>query len=181
MQHDTDPDLPLLQAMAQGDKSALNELYARHGQHILSYLIGQLSDRQLAEEVLQDVMLAVWHSANRFRAESKVKTWMMSIARFQMLQARRRHKLTSVPLNDELFSDSTGPPGILQTKLDRQAVREAIRRLPADQQETLELIFYHDLTGPEAAEILGVSPGTIKSRIHRAKKQLRGLLQEAKP
>jgi RNA polymerase sigma-70 factor, ECF subfamily len=68
-----DPDLRLVHAMAAGDTQALETLYARHGRSILAYLIGQLNDRQLAEEILQDVMLAAWRGAESFRGESKVR------------------------------------------------------------------------------------------------------------
>lgn len=172
-----DPDLLLIRAMAQGDKRAVSELYTRHGSYLLSYLIGQLGgDRQLAEEVLQDVMLAAWNGAGGFRAESKVKTWLVAIARLKALNVRRKHTLTNTLLHDNIRSDETGQIKKVERADEREAVRRALKQLPADQRETLELIFFHELTGPEAAEVLGVSPGTVKSRIHRAKQALRGIL-----
>jgi len=173
-----DPDLPLIQAIGTGDKAALSALYERHGHAILAYLIGQLSgDRQLAEEVLQDVLLAVWQGAGSFRGESKVRTWMLSIARYQALNARRRRKPTPAELGEYIPSDDDGPQRV-QEKHDQQAtVRAAMRELPEEQKEALELIFYHDLSGPEAADVLGIAPGTVKSRVHRAKNTLRGLLK----
>ncbi len=166
-----DPDRWLLQAMAKGDMRALDELYTRHGRGILAYLIGLVGDRQLAEEVLQDVMLAAWRGAGQFRGESQVRTWLFSIARLQALAALRGRKLVSVPLDEGVWVTAADDPS------DRgQTVRAALTELPADQRETLELIFYHELTGVEAAAVLGVAPGTIKSRLSRAKATLRGLL-----
>ena len=173
-----DPDLPLIRAIGAGDKAALSELYTRHGQGILAYLIGQLGgNSQQAEEVLQDVMLAVWKGAGSFRGESKVRTWMLGIARYQVLSARRRRKPTPAELGDYIPADEDGPQRVQERNEQRATVRAALRELPEDQQEALELIFFHDLSGPEAADVLGVPPGTVKSRVHRAKNNLRGILQ----
>lgn len=173
-----DPDVrdrALVQAIAQGDARALEALYAQHGVMLLAYLIGQVSNRQLAEEVLQDVMIAVWKGAARFRGDSTVKTWMLAIARRRAITARQR-VVDHDPLPDEVASRTAGPPETLEDQAERDAVRRAIHQLAPDQRETLELIFYHDLTGPQAAEVLGVAPGTIKSRLHRAKTRLQTLL-----
>lgn len=172
-----DPDRELIQAVAAGDVRALDELYARHGTQILAYLIGQLGDRQLAEEVLQDVMLAAWKGARNFRGESRVRTWLLAIARHRAINARRRRVLPSAPLHEQTGATQSGPLEIVERNDERAAVQFALRRLPDDQRETLELVFYHGLTGPEAAEVLGVAVGTIKSRLHRAKSALRKLLR----
>jgi len=172
----TDPDLYLLQGMANGDVRALDELYSRHGRRILSYLIGQLGDRQLAEEVLQDVMLAAWRGAAQFRGESKVKTWLVGIARLQALSVQRRRRPLSVPLDEAMPSADTGEFKVVERGVENKGLREALRELPSDQRETLELIFYHDLSSTEAAQVLGVAAGTVKSRLNRAKTTLRRLL-----
>lgn len=172
-----DPDQALVQAMARGDTRALDELYARHGQRLLAYLVGLLDNRQLAEEVLQDVMLAAWRGAAGFRGESRVSTWLLSIARWQAISARRRRYPIIMPLDENAAHDDTGEFRRVEWEDDRTAVRAALRELPADQRETLELIFYHDLTGPEAAALLGVPEGTVKSRLNRAKTSLRRLLR----
>jgi len=172
-----DPDLQLVKAMANGDVHALDALYARHGRSILSYLIGLLNDRPLAEEVLQDVMLAAWRGAGQFRAESQVRTWLLAIARLQALNALRKRKFAPIPLDEDIPGDDTGQFKKIEFRAEQESIHNALRQLPSDQKETLELIFYHELSGVEAAEILGVAPGTIKSRLNRAKTTLRRLLQ----
>ncbi len=172
-------DWELIQAMAHGDTHALDTLYTRHGPALLGYLTGQLGNhRQLAEEVLQDVMLAAWKSAANFRGDSKVRTWLIAIARNQAINMRRKRKLNLVELHESFDSDSTGPMERMERQSRAELLREAIRQLPEQQRETLELVFFHQLSGPEAADILGVSVGTIKSRLHRAKETLRGLLSD---
>ena len=173
----SDPDLALLQAMAGGDGSALNELYTRHGANILNYLTSLLHDRQQAEEVLQDVMLAAWESAAGFRGESKVRTWLLTIARNRAINTQRRHSPAFVPLDESTYTADTTPLDRVERKTQRQALQAAIQQLPPFHQEILVLIFYHQLSGPEVAEVLGVTVGTVKSRLHRAKEMLRRVLQ----
>lgn len=171
-------DANLLQLIARGSKRALTDLHARHGRRLFTYLLGQLGgDHALAEEVAQDVMLAVWQGAGRFRQDSSVLTWMLAIARYKALDVRRRNAGHD-PLPESLPSEAAGPAAIIERQDRDESLADAIHKLPPDQQETLELIFYHGLTGTEAAEVLGVSPGTVKSRLYRAKSRLRGLLNQ---
>jgi RNA polymerase sigma-70 factor (ECF subfamily) len=172
--HSTDPcdawaDPDLIQAIGRGDTRALEQLYQRHGLALLSYLTGQVGDVALAEELLQDVMLAVWQGAAAFRGESRVTTWLLAIARRRAITARQKPRLASVPLIEDAPAAGPGPLESLVHQDEQAAIRAALDHLPLDQRETLELIFFHELSGPEAAAVLGVAPGTIKSRLNRAK------------
>jgi RNA polymerase sigma-70 factor, ECF subfamily len=172
--HTSDRDL--LRAVAGSDQAALRQLYALHGPYILAYLVGQLEDRTLAEEVLQDVMLAVWNGAARFRGASKVRTWMLAIARNQAISARRKRRATLVELDDSLPASDDTAFQVLEQRTEMADMRSALQHLPAEQRETLELVFYHGLSGKETASLLGVAYGTVKSRLHRARMALRGLI-----
>jgi RNA polymerase sigma factor (sigma-70 family) len=166
-------DRELIRAVAEGEPDALRELYQRYGYKLLSYLVGQLGgDHTLAEETLQEVMLAVWQRAGAFRGESSVWTWMLAIARYQALNKRQRTKPPGLPLDDSLIA-----PMNSEIQDEFAALSAALDRLPSDQRETLELIFYHDLSGEETAALMGVAVGTVKSRLHRAKAALRKLLR----
>lgn len=175
-----DPDWALLRAMADGDVRALNEVYGRYGPMLLGFLNARLPSRQLAEEVLQDVMLAVWDNAHKFEARSKVKTWLLVIARNRAINATRRKKLPLIDINQvfDLSSDDTGPMEAVVRHEEQDKVRTAIQKLPEGQREVLVLVFYHQLSGPEVAEVLDISEGTVKSRLHRAKDKLKGLLAQ---
>lgn len=172
-------DVMLLHQIAEGDAHALETLYARFGPGLLSYLVAWFGDHAPAEEVLQDVMLAVWDHAAQFRGESSVYTWLLTIARNRAMNAQRRHQPESVTLDDELAmpSPDTGPQEAAEKKAAASNVREAISQLPEHQREVLVLTFYHQLSGQEISEMLGVSIGTVKSRLSRAKDALRDLLQ----
>jgi RNA polymerase sigma factor (sigma-70 family) len=172
-------DLALLQAMAAGHAPALDELYARYGPAVFGYLMARLGERQLAEEVLQDVMLAVWRSAASFRGDSKVLTWLLTIAHNLAVNARRRRTFTLIPFNDALDSpsDDTGPLDRVVRQAEHLAVRQRLDQLPAPQREVLVLVFYHQCSEAEVAEVLGIPVGTVKSRLHRAKAALRSVLE----
>jgi RNA polymerase sigma-70 factor (ECF subfamily) len=173
-----DPDWRLIQAMAGGDLRALHEIYERYGGLLLAFLAARTGSREHAEELLQDVMLAAWEHAARFEQRSKVKTWLLVIARNRAINAHRRKALPVIHLSDmlQLHSDETGPMEAAERQERRDAVREALQHLPESQREVLVLVFYHGLSGPEVAEVLGISEGTVKSRLHRARELLKQVL-----
>lgn len=165
-------DAGLIRAMAAGEAEALRTLYERLGPRVLSYLLGQLPTRELAEEVLQDVFLAAWRASGGFRGDSKVLTWLLTIAHNRAINARRRKQLDKVPLDSRRHGDVRAPD-LGERVAHRMDVRHALRTLPEAQRAALELVFFHGLAIAEAAAVLDVAPGTIKSRIFRAKAALR--------
>jgi RNA polymerase sigma-70 factor (ECF subfamily) len=172
---ETDPDLILLQRIAAQDQNALQSLYARYASSLLHYLTGRLGDPHLAEEVLQDTVLAIWRSAGRFRGECRVRTWLLTIARNRAINAYRRqvvpdHRLVPLAEAEEKTGSPRDPPG---QYLDLEA---ALQALPDAQRETLELVFYHGLSMDETSRVLAVAPGTVKSRLNRARARLREFL-----
>lgn len=175
----SDSDLDLIRAMAQGDSRALDKLYNYHGPKLLAYLTSRLGDRQWAEELLQDVMLAAWHGAAKFRGESRVSTWLMSIARRRAINAVQRTKARSVlPIDQHVLTAAENAEGIVEKQEVGELVRTGLRELPDEQRETLELVFFHGFSNRETAVLLGIPPGTVKSRLSRAKGKLRVWFQE---
>ncbi len=174
-----DPDFALVRAVAKGDARAMNKLYTRHGPGILSYLCSRLGNRQWAEEVLQEVMLAVWQGAGGFRGDSRVFTWLMTIARNRAINALKRDKSQY----DQALDDETGSiPGqndvVIEHNAQLDELQSALSKLPDEQRETLELVFIHGLSNHETAAVLGIPSGTVKSRLFRAKARLREWLDE---
>ena len=175
-------DRALISRIINGDDRALAILYQRHGLAVLRYLIGLLGDQQQAEEIVQDVMMTLWQKAAGFRQESSVRTWLLTIARNKALNARTRQHAPNgslVSLDDAMpLADKSLLPGEqMMQAAEHDQMRAALALLSEAQRETLELIFYHALSGPEAARVLGVAPGTIKSRLSRALAKLQMLLQ----
>ena len=172
----TDPHLALLQRIAKKDEDALDELYRRVGPGLLGYLIGRLQDAHLAEEVLQDVMLVAWRNAPRFRGDCRVLTWLLTIARNRAINAYHRQIVPAahnVPF-DDLDLDKIGQASLsVEPASVYHDLNAAFQELPEEQRETLELVFYHGLSQEEVAQVLNIAPGTVKSRLHRAKDRLR--------
>ncbi len=169
-------DQALIWAIAEGSEWALEELYRRYGPMLLRYLVQRLGNRGAAEEVLQDVMLSVWRAAHTFRAEGRVRAWLLGIARNQAISHHRRHKIDYVSLDVAPPDSKPGPEALMERAEEADAIRRALEALPEPQRETVELVLLYGLTGPEAAKVLGVAEGTIKSRLHRAKRTLRKLI-----
>lgn len=176
-----DDDANLLARIATGERAALGELYARHGASLLGYLLSLTADQGLAEEVLQDTLVAVWRSAARFGGKSTVRTWLIGVARRQAHNALRRRGLplaeaaTLDALAERPAPDPTPEDAVL-ADADRAALADAIRRLPTAQREVLALVFGQDLSYQEAADAMGIPVGTVRSRLHHAKRALRTLL-----
>lgn len=168
-------DYELLQRIASGDENALEIFYQQHGGRILNYLDGMLQDEQRAEEILQDVMEAVWENASSFRGESKVRTWLFTIARNHAINAIRGRKLILVPLNDDIFSENAN--AFIEFELV-QALEQAFEQLSSRHREVLELKFYHGLKMAEISEVLAVPLGTVQSRLYHAKQEMRRLLKK---
>jgi RNA polymerase sigma-70 factor (ECF subfamily) len=174
-----DADTALVRRVADGDIEAHRLLYERFGREILAYLVGRLGDRPAAEELLQEIMLDLWHrSAARFRGESRVRTWLLAIAHHRACnELRRRSRLTvaedPAAIADAVPAGRGGRPSGPGRPDDLIDLEQAIVRLPEIQRAALELVFYHGLSIEEAAAVMDCAPGTVKSRLSRAKTQLR--------
>lgn len=176
-------DARLLRRVAAGDAGALAELYRRHGQVVLSQVLFVVDDRALGEEIVQDTMLAVWRQAATFRGESRVRSWMIAIARRQARDRLRRHRLREVEdtalVNQP--SPGAGPELVALERADVAEVAAAIQTLGRAHREVLGLVFAAELTMAEVAEILEIPIGTVKSRLAAARTALcRALDEKAK-
>jgi len=174
-----DPDRQLLDRIARGDRTALAELYTRYQAPLFRYLVQLIGDHGLAEEVLQDTLVAVWRSAAGFEGRSTVQTWLIGIARRQAHNTLRRR---SLPLADESELDVVSasepePESAALASAEREELAAAIRCLAPVHREVLVLAFVNGLSYREMATTLGVPEGTIKSRLNNAKRALRTLLE----
>jgi RNA polymerase sigma-70 factor (ECF subfamily) len=171
-------DDQILRRVAAGDRQALSELYARHRQTLFRYLLQLTPDHHLAEEILQDTLVAVWQSARSFEGRSSAQTWLLGIARRQAHNTLRRR---GVPLADpaelaDLPASDPAPEDALLAGAARAELVAALRRLPPIHREVLVLVFVQELSYQEAAQVLGVPVGTVRSRLSHARRALRTLL-----
>ena len=173
-----DLEFQLVARIAGGDQHAIVELYGQYQRPLFSYLRLLTKDNQLAEEILQDTMLAVWTGAHRFRAQSSVRGWLYGIARRQAHNAMRR---TRPPIANEsaLANLHSSEPPPEATALLNQGVDDlvlGIRRLSPALGETLMLVVVYDLSYEETGKVLGIPIGTVKSRLSNARNTLRLML-----
>ncbi|HEY8744778.1 MAG TPA: sigma-70 family RNA polymerase sigma factor [Chloroflexota bacterium] len=167
-------DQTLLRRLGHADPTALEALYQRHAAALFGYLLTICSDRTVAEEVLQDTLLAVWRAAGSFRGRSSVRTWLFAIARRQVRDRNRRQRLPMV--EDEQRLTAVDPaPGPEQIAVNQGELRDlvaGINELTVAHREVLALIFVHELSYHEAAQVLEVPVGTVKSRLNAARQTL---------
>ena len=175
-------DEALLSLVASSDDNALAELYDRFGGLAYGLALRILRDEALAQDAVQEAFLSVWRTADRFLAErARASTWILTIVHRRAVDlVRREDRRRGEPL--ESAPEPTTPETVEdQATLgyQRRVVQEALRRLPPEQREALELGYYAGLTQSQLAERLGQPLGTIKSRTFTGLTRLRELLSQA--
>ena len=173
-------DAELLRRIGKGDEDAMAAFYREHGRVVFAQVLLVTGERVLAEEIVQDTMLAVWHGAASFRGESSVRSWVIAIARRQTRDRLRGRRLRVV--DDAFLADQPGPdPGPEVMALDRAELAEvkgAIQGLASAHREVLGLAFGTGLSLPEVAGVLQIPVGTVKSRLSAARTALNRILNE---
>jgi RNA polymerase sigma-70 factor, ECF subfamily len=174
-------DEMLIARIAGGDRLAMQTLFARHRTPVYRWLLRLVGNETVAEDLLSDVFLDVWRQAGRFQARSAVSTWLLAIARFKALSARRVRKDAELDETIEAtVADSADNPEIaLQKKSRDHFVRTALTTLSPEHREIIDLVYYHDKSVDECAQILGVPSGTVKTRMFYARKKLAEMVQAA--
>jgi RNA polymerase sigma-70 factor (ECF subfamily) len=168
--HEADEEL--LARVIGGDRDALDRLYHRHAGAVFGYLVRLTDDHQLAEEVLQDTFLAVWNGA-AFSGRSRVRTWLIGVASRQAgRHLRRRPPWLLLGRAVDRPCPEPSPEYLLEATELRRLLRDQLGQLTRKQREVLLLAFDQQLTHPEIAQVLGIRLGTVKSRLHGAKKAL---------
>jgi RNA polymerase sigma-70 factor (ECF subfamily) len=160
-------DEVLIGRIANGDRLAMQVRLVR--------------DDAAAEDLISEVFLDVWRQAGRFEGRSTVSTWMLAIARFKALSALRRR--LDGELDEETASaieDPTDDPGTALEKKDKSAmIRKCLTGLSAGHREIIDLVYYHENSVGEVAEIVGIPENTVKTRMFYARKRLAELLKAA--
>ena len=183
--HDRDlahlSDEALVALLARGDDGALAELYDRFGAVAYGLALRVVRDAALAEDAVQEAFLTVWRTASRFVAErAKARTWVLTLVHRRAVDLVRREQTRRTdPLKDHQ-PESGGRTAEEEAwlRLERTRVQEALKRLPDQQREAIELAYYGGFTQSELADRLGEPLGTVKSRMFTGLSRLRELLEE---
>ena len=156
-------------------------LFARHHVRVYRFVLRVVRDETKAEDLISEVFLDVWRQADRFEGRSAVSTWLLAIARFKALSALRRRP--DEELDDEAaeaIEDTSDNPEESLAKKDKSAViRKCLEGLSADHREIIDLVYYHEKSVEEVAEIVGIPENTVKTRMFYARKKLAELLKAA--
>lgn len=180
-------DAELLRAHVAGDPRAFAQLFHRHRDRLWAVALRTLADREEAADALQDALLSAHRAASRFRGDSAVTTWLHRIVVNACIdRIRRRQAHPTVPLPDgsrhsdpeRWFREPPAPAPDRDTVL---VVRQALASLPTEQRAALVLVDVQGYPVAEAAAILGVAEGTVKSRCARGRARLAGLLSDLRP
>jgi RNA polymerase sigma-70 factor (ECF subfamily) len=172
---ESDDDRELILAARSGDRGAIDELLARYEQPIYRFGLRMCGDEESAREVLQETMLAAFRHLPGFRGDAALSTWLYQIARSFCIKERRGAHPTS-ELDEQVADPAPAPDRQAHAREIGAALASAIESLPAEQREVLVLRDVEGLSAEEAARVVGIEVGALKSRLHRARMALRELL-----
>ena len=176
-------DEALVALVARGDEGALAELYDRFSRVAYGLALRVVRDTSLAEDAVQEAFLTLWRSAERFVADrGKASTWLLTLVHRRAVDLVRREQMRRTePLDARSSGGSEATDEQAWLRLRRARVRAALRKLPDQQREALELAYFGGFTQSELADRLGEPLGTIKSRMFTGLARLRELLAEVEP
>jgi RNA polymerase sigma factor (sigma-70 family) len=177
-------DEAVVALVARSDQTALAELYDRFGRVAYGVALRILRDEKLAEDAVQEGFLAAWRNADRFMPErAKASTWLLTLVHRRAVDlVRRENRRRAEPLVEGVEPAPTeSAEEDAWLRFERERVQAALKRLPDQQREALELAYYGGFSQSELAERLGQPVGTIKSRMFTGLARLRELLAEPGP
>ncbi|HID76595.1 MAG TPA: sigma-70 family RNA polymerase sigma factor [Planctomycetaceae bacterium] len=184
----SDEDL-LLEYRSCGDRRAFEELVHRYEHELYNYLRRFLGDAELAEDAFQATFLQVYLKCDRFEAGRRVRPWLYTVATNQAIDAQRRnrrHRMISLDGRPRGSGDGEDAPALvdlidgsepdpferLESAERGEEVRRAVEELPEPLRQVLLLVYYQGMKYREAAEVLDIPVGTVKSRLHSAIRKL---------
>lgn len=169
----SDPDAVLMLRVKRGDRAAFAELVDKYKQPVMNLVYRTLHDEAEAEDLAQNVFLQVYKSAKRYESRAKFSTWLFTIARNLRIDAVRREKRPELDPEDFMPEpDADADAGLMLAESEGR-LRLALKELPADQVQVVELSFFADKPHSQIAQELGIPLGTVKSRLRLAMGRLK--------
>jgi RNA polymerase sigma-70 factor (ECF subfamily) len=174
-------DEAVVALVARSDQLALAELYDRFGRVAYGVALRILRDERLAEDAVQEGFLAAWREADRFMPErATASTWLLTFVHrraVDLVRRENRRRVDALPVEMEIPSPGSAADDAW-LRYERERVQTALKQLPDQQREALELAYYGGFSQSELAERLGQPVGTIKSRMFAGLARLRELLAD---
>ena len=174
-------DADLLARIARQDRAALRTFFARYHVRLYRYLVRLTRNEGLAEDMINEVFLSVWRNAASFQGQSAVSSWVFAIARNRAMSELRKKSETTLDDPDSYDEvDDSDTPEETAMKADKgAALRECLFKLTPEHREVIELVYYHDKSVKEVADIVGIPENTVKTRMFHARQKLSVILREA--
>jgi len=170
-------DRELIRQVVRRDQRAFLALYERYSSRIFTLILHMVSDRMLAEEILQETLLRVWSRAEQYVPErGSPLIWMLAIARYTVLERLRFES------HRPILSDGNEPTPLLENLPEPESTSEearwrslhlVIQSLPEEQRTVIEMAYYQGLSQSEIAEMLDLPLGTVKTRLRAGMLRLR--------
>jgi RNA polymerase sigma-70 factor (ECF subfamily) len=174
-------DEAVMEALVEGDKHAIQVLFARHNVRVFRYVVRLVRNPSVAEDLVNEVFLEVWRQPGKFSGRSRVATWLLAIARNKALTVLRR--CSDVELDDETamtIEDPSDDPEATVEKSDRSEIlRKCLTQLSPMHREVIDLVYYHEKSVGEVAQIIAAPQSTVKTRMFYARNQIERLLEQA--
>ncbi len=172
------PDVALVRSIAAGDKHAMQILFARHNVRVFRFLLRLVGDKSAAEDLVSEVFLDVWRQAGRFEGRSEVTTWLLAVARNKALSALRRR--STEELDEEaaaaIEDPQDNPEVTMGNRQKAEILLNCLRHLSPAHREVIDLVYYHEKSIDEVAEITGIPQNTVKTRMFYARKRIAELM-----
>ncbi len=171
------PDDQLVERVANGEQQALLYLYDRHASRVYALALRMLGDPLSAEEITQDVFFKLWSRARTYLASrGSFSTWLLTITKYAAIDRirldRRRPSLADDQEPDETWAELPDEESTSEEARWR-ALHFAVRALPSEQRQVIELAYYQGLSHSQIAEMLGWPVGTVKTRLRMGMERLR--------
>lgn len=170
----------LLAQIAGGDHNAYEKLYRQVSRSVFAFVMQRCGDASLAEEIVVDTLVEVWKHPDRFRGESKFSTWLLSIARFKMIDRLR----AAPPQHDDIdtvsdtLADENSDSAFMRLAAQQQShsIDKCMKRLSSDHREALHLVYFEEMPLADVARLQDVPENTVKTRLFNARLKLRDCL-----
>jgi RNA polymerase sigma-70 factor (ECF subfamily) len=174
-------DKTLLESIAAGDKFAMQVLFQRHNVRVYRFVLRLIGNPSLAEEIVSEVFLNIWRHAGSFDAKCQVTTWLLAIARHKAVSALRRRPETH--LDEDTAATIADPSDDAETVLDRKdrskIIQRCLTQLSPAHREIIDLVYYHEKSVEEVAQIVDAPKSTVKTRMFYARAHMAKLLSAA--
>ena len=177
----TESDEKLMLAVRTGEVGKLGVLFDRHHRALFDYFIRMTSNRMIADDLVQDVFFRMLKYRTTFRGEGHFKAWMFHIARNARVDYYRQHPAEPILAEEQMAEVEGGSPfpsRQLEEKQQAEILERALGQLTPEKREVLILSRYHDMKYDEISALIGCEVNTVKTRVHRAMKDLREIYKQ---